>query len=164
MLGIGEDGAFRIRFDRTLRHPLPRVWSALIEPRRLEVWLPGCRIDARVGGAAVYDFGEEGMATGEVLALRAPGASDPSAELEHTWRWEGLPDSVVTWRLDPVDAGTRLQLVHREVLRTPATEFAVGWHVILDTLDHYVDDRAWADVWDAYESLAGHYQSAASAP
>lgn len=157
-LGIGDDGTFRIRFDRTLRHPLRKVWAALTDPAKFSVWMPGCRIDPYVGGAAVYDFGDEGQATGEVLAIRAAGADDPSAELEHSWCWEGVPDSVVVWRLDPVEEGTRLQLIHREIVRDPAVEFAVGWHVILDTLDRYVDQRRWDDVWDEYDALASHYQ------
>lgn len=158
-LGIGDDGTFRIHFDRTLRHPLEKVWAALTDPSKLSVWMPGCRIDPHVGGSAIYDFGEEGQATGEVLAIRPPGDDDPTAELEHSWCWEGLRDSVVTWRLEPVDQGTRLQLIHSEVLREPATEFAIGWHVILDTLDRYVEDRPWDDVWDGYDHLADHYSA-----
>lgn len=44
-----------------------------------------------------------------------------------------------------------------EVLREPAADFAIGWHVILDTLDRYVGGESWDDVWDGYEALAGHY-------
>lgn len=157
-LGIGDDGTFRIQFDRTLHHPLPKAWAALTDPSKLSVWMPGCRIDLHVGGTAVYDFGDEGQATGQVLAIRAASEADPSAELKHSWHWEGLPDSIVVWRLEPVGESTRLQLIHREVVRDPAAEFAVGWHVILDTLDRYVDRRPWDDVWDDYEALADHYQ------
>ncbi|QJW35077.1 SRPBCC family protein [Cellulosimicrobium protaetiae] len=159
-LGIGTDGTFRIRFDRVLDHPVDRVWAALTDPEKLGVWMPGSRIDPRVGGEVRYDFGEEGSATGEVTSVRAPSASDPTAELEHTWRWEGLPVSAVTWHLEPSGSGTRLHLTHREVLREPATEFTIGWHVILDTLDRYADGRSWDDVWDGYDLLAAHYASA----
>ncbi|WP_275006711.1 SRPBCC family protein [Promicromonospora iranensis] len=159
-LGVGDDGTFRIQFDRTLRHPLPAVWAALTDPAKLSVWLPGCRIEARVGGDVRYDFGEEGAATGEVTALRAADDAEPTAELEHTWRWDGLPVSVVTWRLEPADGGTRLVLTHREVGRAPATDFAVGWHVILDSLDRWADGRTSDDVWDSYDTLARHYAGA----
>lgn len=159
-LGVGDDGTFRIQFDRTLRHPLPAVWAALTDPAKFSVWMPGCRIEPRVGGAVRYDFGEEGAATGDVTALREPDDADPTAELEHTWRWDGLPASTVTWRLEPAGAGTRLVLTHGEVSREPATDFAVGWHVILDSLDRHVSDQPADDVWDAYESLAEHYTRA----
>ncbi|GAA1076596.1 SRPBCC family protein [Nocardiopsis composta] len=158
-LGIGDDGAFRIHFDRTLRHPVAAVWAALTDPDKLSVWMQGCRIEPRVGGAVHYDFGEEGAATGEVTVLRPPGESG-GAELEHTWLWEGLPPSVVTWRLEPAEAGTRLLLTHRELPREPATDFAVGWHVILDVLDRHFAGRSWDDVWDGYGPLAEHYATA----
>ncbi|MFW5418069.1 SRPBCC family protein [Nocardiopsis sp. CNT-189] len=159
-LGIGDDGAFRIRFDRTLRHPVDAVWAALTDPDKLAVWMQGCRIDPRVGGKVRYDFGEEGAATGEVTALRPPGEDGGAAELEHTWFWDGQPPSVVTWRLERADSGTRLLLTHRELLREPAADFAVGWHVILDVLDRHCAGRLWDDVWDGYGPLAEHYAAA----
>lgn len=96
-LGVSETGVFRIHFDRTLGHPVAKVWSAITDACLREVWLAGTLIDARAGGAVRYDFGEEGAATGEVLSARAPREDDPSAELVHTWEWEGVPTSLVTW-------------------------------------------------------------------
>ncbi|WP_407320302.1 hypothetical protein UQW22_07570 [Isoptericola halotolerans] len=52
----------------------------------------------------MFDFGEEGTATGEVTAVEEPSL------IEHTWVWDGVPDSVVRWELaadgadDPVAA------------------------------------------------------------
>lgn len=160
-LDISDDGAFRIHFDRTLAHPPAKVWRAITDAELRAVWLEGVEIGTSRGDAVRYDFGEEGAATGEVLSVRPPSAEDPSAELVHTWRWEGVPTSVVTWRLEPTaDGGTRLQLTHAELVREPATDFAVGWHVILDTAERYLADRGWDDVWDRYEELATHYAGA----
>ncbi len=159
-LGISDDGAFRIQFDRILRHPVPRVWAAITDPERLTAWLPGTRIDPRVGGTVVYDFGDEGTATGEVLAVRAPGGDDPSAELVHTWQWEGVPTSTVRWRLDPVEGGTRLRLVHSELLREPAADFAMGWHLILDTLGHHADGTDADGSDEYYATIAALYGAA----
>lgn len=125
-LGIGDDGSFRIEFERRLAHPVTTVWAAFADPARLGQWLPGCEIDARPGGAVRYDFGEEGTATGEVSIVEPPSDGASSARLEHTWRWEGQPDSLVTWSLDATDEGTLLRLRHREVLPEPATEFAIA--------------------------------------
>lgn len=36
--------------------------------------------------------------------------------LEHTWVWDGVPDSLVSWRIRPVAGGSVLELVHSEVL------------------------------------------------
>jgi Activator of Hsp90 ATPase homolog 1-like protein len=62
-----------------------------------------------------------------------------------------------TWRLDPVELGTRLRLTHSEVPREPATGFAAGWHVILDVLDRYFAGQSWDDIWATYDPLAEHY-------
>lgn len=159
-LGIGDDGAFRIHFDRTLRHPVIKVWQAITDPELRNIWLENTRIDMHPGGTVVYDFGDEGKATGEVLSTRPPAEADPSAELTHTWKWEGVPTSVVRWHLEPTDDGfTRLQLTHSELIREPAADFAVGWHAMLDTAERYLDGESWDDVWGQYEELAAHYCS-----
>lgn len=145
-LGLDPSGAAQIRFVRRLPVPPERAWQWLTDPELLQRWLPGCRIEPRVGGTAVFDFGEEGAATGEVTAVDAP------ASLVHTWVWEGVPDSVVRWELEADDDGTRLTLTHTDVAAGPAPEFAVGWHVMLDTwvlaLDGADDPvgAAWADI------------------
>lgn len=160
-LGISDDGAFQIHFDRTLRHPISKVWRAITDAETRAVWLAGTRIDKEIGGTVVYDFGEEGAATGEVVTRRAPSDNDPSAQLVHTWQWEGVPTSIVTWQLDALDDGsTRLQLTHAELVREPATDFAIGWHVILDSAARHLDNRALDDVWDQYEQLAAYYSAA----
>lgn len=152
-LGVGDDGSFRIHFERHLPHPPRRVWQWLTTPEKLEQWLPGCRIDAVLGGQVLFDFGEEGAATGRVLGLTEPLA------LEHTWVWEGVPESRVVWSLEPHDDGTRLTLVHREVLPEPAAEFAVGWHVMLDALRLGLAGRSPDEAWTALEDVAVLYLS-----
>ena len=156
-LGISEDGAFRLHFDRHLDHPVEKVWNAITDPELRKVWLEGTRLDPHQGGTVVYDFGEEGTATGEVLSITAPTETAPTGELVHTWEWEGVPTSVVTWRLNADDGGTRLQLTDSELLREPAADFAVGWHIILDTAGLYLGGEDWWAAWDHYEEVAAHY-------
>ncbi|WP_159622070.1 SRPBCC domain-containing protein [Ruania rhizosphaerae] len=159
-LGIGEDGTFRIRFERHLPHRPDRVWAWLTEPDLLQQWLPGCRIEPEVGSAVRYDFGEEGSATGTVTTVEPP-AADGAGCLIHGWVWEGVPESEVVWALVPADGGTLLTLTHREVLPEPAAEFAVGWHVMLDALTLAADgspepvESAWANL----EQVAAYYAS-----
>lgn len=153
-LGIGDDGAFGIRFERLLGHPPERVWAWITEPERLERWLPGCAIDARVGGEARFDFGDEGTATGTVTEVVPPGRS---GLLVHGWSWEGVPDSVVRWQLEEAPGGTRLTLVHRELVPEPAVDFAIGWHVMLDALALAADGEPTDTVWDSVEEIAGLY-------
>lgn len=150
-LGIGDDGDFRIHFERELPHPPERVWAWLTEPDKLERWLPGCSIDPQIGGAVRFDFGEEGAATGEVIRV------EPYSLIEHTWKWEGVPTSHVAWELAPSAAGTRLTLTHREVLAEPATEFAIGWHVMLDALRLDLAGEPTDAAWAGMDAVAALY-------
>lgn len=168
-LGIGAGGAFRIRFERVLAHTPERVWAWITEPERLALWLPGCAIDPRVGGAVSFDFGDEGTATGVVSEAVPPGGQgvgehgvEERGVLVHSWCWEGVPDSVVRWTLEAVPEGTRLTLVHAELLPEPAADFATGWHVMLDALALAADGKSADDAWNAVGEVAELY--AADAP
>ncbi|PWV44433.1 SRPBCC family protein [Nocardiopsis sp. L17-MgMaSL7] len=153
-LGVGSEGEFRIRFERVLAHAPGRVWAWIAEPERLERWLPGCVIDARVGGAVRFDFGDEGTATGVVTEAVPPG---DRGVLVHSWRWEGVPDSVVRWTLEPVAEGTLLTLVHSELAPDPAPDFATGWHVMLDALALAAEGEPTEGAWAALGEVAEFY-------
>ena len=159
-LGLGPDGAFHIRFERLLAHRPERVWAWITEPEKLERWLPGCAIDPRVGGGVSFDFGEEGAATGVVSEVRPPGER---GVLVHSWCWEGVPDSVVHWTLEGVPGGTRLTLVHTELLPEPAADFATGWHVMLDALALAADGKPTDDAWHAAAEVAELYAASGTA-
>ncbi|WP_017587685.1 SRPBCC domain-containing protein [Nocardiopsis ganjiahuensis] len=162
-LGTGPDGAFRIRFERVLAHTPERVWAWITEPGRLALWLPGCAIDPRVGGAVSFDFGDEGTATGVVGEAVPPGEAEGSGTqgvLVHSWCWEGVPDSVVRWTVEAAPEGTRLTLVHSELLPGPAADFATGWHVMLDALDLAAEGRSADDAWNAVGEVAELYADA----
>lgn len=160
-LGIGSDGAFRIRFERVLAHDPERVWVWITDPERLALWLPGCVIDPRVGGAVRFGFGDEGAATGVVSEAVPPGEPGEGVGeqgvLVHSWCWEGVPDSVVRWTLEAVPEGTRLTLVHVELLPEPAADFAAGWHVMLDALALAADGKPTDDAWNAVGEVAELY-------
>lgn len=161
-LGVGEGGDFRIHFERTLHHPPERVWQWITDGAKRERWLPGCEIDPRVGGTVRFDFGDEGAATGSVSEIREPGAgTDGTGVLVHSWAWEGVPDSVVRWVVEPALEGTRLTLDHGEVLPEPAVEFAVGWHLMLDALALDLDDRSAGQAWTRAENVAALYAGSA---
>ncbi|MGW5876107.1 SRPBCC domain-containing protein [Nocardiopsis terrae] len=136
------------------------MWSWITEREKLERWLPGCAIDPRVGGPVSFDFGEEGTATGVVGEVVPPG---PEGLLVHSWRWPGVPDSAVRWALEGVPGGTRLVLVHGELLPEPAAEFATGWHVMLDALTLAAGGGSSEDAWSAVGEVAELYAPSANA-
>ncbi|MFI0357500.1 SRPBCC family protein [Actinomadura sp. 9N407] len=146
----GPDGMWRIRFERRLPHPPERVWQALVDPDQQATWIPGVRIEAEVGGAVVYDFGDEGRADGEVLAV------EPGKVLEHSWTWPGEPRAIVRWELRAEDGGTVLVLLHRPLRSSAVTDYTVGWHAILDALDVYVESGTFENA--DYEALYELYQ------
>jgi uncharacterized protein YndB with AHSA1/START domain len=153
-LGIGDDGTFRIQFVRGFPVTTERLWRWLTDDELLQRWLPGCRIDGRVGGEVLFDFGEEGAATGTVTAAERP---DPGGRLVHSWRWDGVPESQVTWELRPHGTGSRLTLTHSEVLPEPARDFATGWHVMLDALTLAEAGEPTDAAWAAMGDVAGLY-------
>lgn len=154
--GVGPDGGWQIRFERHLRHAPERVWQALVDPAQQDRWMPGVRIEAAPGGAVVFDFGDEGRADGEVVAI------EPPAVLEHSWLWPGEPPATVRWEVRPEGTGTHLVLLHRPVRPEAAVDYRAGWHAMLDTLDVYVSGGDPADHAPDYERLYALYRAEAA--
>ena len=85
------------------------AWRTLTEPRRVALWLTDALPVGRPGAAYRLDFGDGSVVAGEVLAV-SPGRS-----FSHTWAWDGAePAEVtrVTWTVEPLLGGARIQLVH----------------------------------------------------
>jgi len=116
--GAGSLTDGTIRFDRTLPGSVDDLWAAV-----------SARVD---GDTVVYDFGEEGRATGQVTH------SDPPRTLVHTWNWPGLPESFVTWKIGEGN----IRLTHEGLLGEEAVNYALGWHLILDELEGVESDPA----------------------
>lgn len=159
-VGTSDDGAVRVSFRREIPASIDQSWAALTDPTQMSTWLPGSEIRPEAGGHVCYDFGAEGQATGTVtsaLPLNSAGpgtstemadlveATDSTAMLEHTWRWEGLPDSTVLWQFQSTGSGTTVVLTHSAITLDAAVDFALGWHLILDTLERYVTGAAAED-------------------
>jgi uncharacterized protein YndB with AHSA1/START domain len=112
------------------------VWSALLEPDSLRLWLAVCHgsLDGHDTDVTL-DFED-----GEFFLCRPKGAGPTSQggyELKYLWRWLGIGQaSAVTWRLDPTEAGTQVT-VTEEAFNPPAdwqTWNGDGWRGILDQL------------------------------
>ncbi|MEB4613112.1 SRPBCC domain-containing protein [Leucobacter sp. M11] len=154
-----ENDTLLIRFDRALPHRAVRVWSALARPEHLGAWLPGSRIDAEPGGVARLALGEAGASEGQVLEAFAPSGRVDGL-LMHSWAWDGLPNSVVSWSLAPGDGGTRLRLSHAEVSDPEAAvSFAAGWHLIADGLARFLRREPAAELWANAEPLLATYRA-----
>jgi uncharacterized protein YndB with AHSA1/START domain len=118
-----------------------RVFQALASNEITAWWVrPGVfdtrewAADLRVGGrwrAAGMTQGQPYVQQGEFLEIDAPRM------LVHTWDGTGTPGmpSTVTYRLKPIDHGTRLTLRHAGFAsRDVCQAFAIGWETSCNRL------------------------------
>ena len=95
--------------ERDIAHPPERIWRALTQPHLIEEWLMKGDI-APVIGHHFHLSGEwGGVLDCEVLAV------EPNRTLSYTWNYAHDDaaynlDSVVTFTLIPMGAGTRLRM------------------------------------------------------
>jgi uncharacterized protein YndB with AHSA1/START domain len=151
---VRHDGRPAVRFVRTYRHPVERVWAAVTDPEQVGRWFPTrMRFDPRVGGTITFS-GDANMpeTTGEILAY------DPPHRLGFTWG----PDELHL-TLEPEGAdGCRFILVNVLSDGQAAARNAAGWHVCLAELakaldgtasggPHSADAEPWDVVYKEYE-------------
>jgi uncharacterized protein YndB with AHSA1/START domain len=144
---------FQLRFERRLRHPVDKVWSALTDPAQLAQWLAPGEIELSEGGRVHLAFTDgDGVIDGRVTAI------EPPRLLEFTWTDKGDDFGFVRWELTADDAGSRLVLIHTipEASRGFGLPALAGWHSLLDQLDALLDGRPlpsrdrWQDLHDRY--------------
>jgi uncharacterized protein YndB with AHSA1/START domain len=113
-----------------------KVFRALTDPKELERWIaePGkAVVEPRVGGRYEFGWGDEG---GPVAILEFT----PNAKLSYSWRFEGEPDTVVTWSLDGSGAKSRLNLKHVGFTDDSHLDaYATGWAKFLNRVKHLVE-------------------------
>jgi uncharacterized protein YndB with AHSA1/START domain len=133
----------RIEREVVIAAPPEVVFRALIDPALMSRWYAGdVRIEARPGGAVRFDWGDDGVVTGAVVAV------DPPHRLVLDWReppGASRPAGATTrivFELAPAGAGTRLRLVH--------SGFGGG-----DDWDRLYDGEAtgWGDLLEALRFL-----------
>lgn len=95
-------------------YPPQRIWQVLTERRALSAWLMDNDFEPRVGHKFRFQHstspGLDGTIHCEVIELAQPKC------LSYTWQDSLMHQpSIVTWTLEPVDGGTRLQLEHRNL-------------------------------------------------
>jgi uncharacterized protein YndB with AHSA1/START domain len=100
-----------IEVDQFLGRPPGQVWHALTDPDLLARWLMPNDFRPAVGHQFTFrtepvpEYGFDGIVHCQVLDL------DPPWLLRFSWRGGPL-DTVVSWRLVPEGAGTRLLITH----------------------------------------------------
>lgn len=123
-----------IRLEHRFSHPQAEVWAALTTPELLARWWAPGDIAPVAGHRFTLDMGGWGQQQCEVLAV------EPGESLRFLFS-EGVLDTPISWRLEPVDGGTVLHFEHgRFRLDTPMGRQAFegmgnGWPGLLSRID-----------------------------
>ncbi|MEI5584493.1 MULTISPECIES: SRPBCC domain-containing protein [unclassified Agromyces] len=130
---LTDDPGFELRFDEVYDTDADDLWEAITTPARLGRWMADYRGDLRLGGRwQALTRGGDVYCDGEVTACERPHG------FATTWTVVGQPMSLLTVRLEPVDAGrTRLRLRHERVTRP---DYGPGWHTYLESLAWHLAD------------------------
>ena len=133
---------------RRIKASPAKVWAAITQPEQMLRWWgpdagPTLSVvaDVRPGGRFSVVFrllnGQEHNPTGlyqEVVREK---------KLVFTWDWPGMPEreSLVTFRLEPLDGGTELTLIHERLPDEDARQsHEAGWSGLLDKLPVFLGD------------------------
>jgi len=148
-----ENGLPQVEFERVLDAAIDAVWTLLTTEDGLKRWLAPSRVELRLGGTMNIDFGDGGVAGGEIIELI------PGVAIEYHWRFSGEPDSIIRFELDVIDPDqTRLRLQHRLLPADQATGYAAGWHAHLDQLDAAAAGQDPIDWVGRYQVLLPDYR------
>lgn len=122
---VRTENGYEARFERSLDHPVDKVWQALTDPEHLARWIYPDELGelAEVGHGLVDVFGHEVVEEDpRHLLVHGP----PDAPESHTIRWE---------LTETREGGTRLVLTHSLAsLTDEVPQHMAGWHVHLDVL------------------------------
>jgi uncharacterized protein YndB with AHSA1/START domain len=151
-----RDGRYELRFERSLDHPVDRVWAAITEPSGLAAWFPFDVVGERETGADLrFEFreGEGDDFSGRMVEFSPPSAMELSWEDDETLRLE----------VSPSGSGCVLTLINRFDELGKAARDAAGWHACLDLLECYLagetpswdSSERWQSVHPSYVSRFG---------
>jgi len=101
---------------REYSHSVEKLWQALTDPRLVPLWTSTGRGGTPEGFAPVvgnqFRFvgkrvpGWDGVVDCEVVDV------EPPFMLRHTWKGDERKPSIVTWRIEPTESGSRLTYDH----------------------------------------------------
>ncbi|MBD2775224.1 SRPBCC family protein [Iningainema tapete] len=103
-----------LKIETFYPHPPQRIWQVLTNSRTLAAWLMENDFEPRLGHKFQFQHttlpGLDVRIDCEVIEIDAP------KRLSYTWQDKFMcQPSIVTWTLEAVDNGTKLQLLHQAV-------------------------------------------------
>jgi len=152
----------RVERETLVNASIERAFDALTNPERFPTWGPEA-IDGKlaVGERPVFDFGYAGKVRVYIVALEAPryfayrwmqGVYDPEVLLGDPL---GGPNTLVEFRLEATEAGTRVRVTESEIDKLPAPEglnveerleqMGKGWELMVGGLPRHFASTATGD-------------------
>lgn len=126
-----DDGRFDVVFERRIKKPVEKVWSAITVAERIADWFTLVEIDLRPGGLYRITFADmDYVVDGVITEL------EPHRLFTHTWPDIEDPryaDAYVRYELWPEPDGCRLRLT-QTALPHKYLGAVAGWHVFLEAL------------------------------
>jgi uncharacterized protein YndB with AHSA1/START domain len=148
---------YQLRFERHLRHPAEKVWSALTDPAQVAQWLAPGEVELTLGGRVYLAFTDgDGVIDGRVTAIAPPRL------LEFSWTDKGDDFGFVRWELIAEKSGTRLVLTHTipESARGFGLPALAGWHSLLEQLAALLDGQPLPLSGEHWQEFHDHYARA----
>ena len=124
---------YQVKLERTLQHPINKVWDALTNTEILKIWFTDIEMDFRVGGKMTIWFNDAARTStsAEIIEIDAPN--------RFVFIWE---TELSEWELFAIDKKTcRLVLTYSRVSDEFAASVPGGFHVLLDQLETVLDGR-----------------------
>jgi len=142
-----------LTFERSLSHPVDRVWRALTDPADLEHWFPSkVLVEELLPGAEMtFEFEDMPLDAPSTMGGRVTDFEPPRL-FAFYWGEDHL-----RFELEPAgdDSGCALRLMVALGTRDKAARDAAGWHVCLDRLvtrlGEASDSGEWRDYYDEYQ-------------
>ena len=122
-----------LRFQRHLRHPIDKVWTALTDPAQIEQWWARAAIELTEGGHARFEWlNGDAVAEGRISRLEPPHAIAFDTDIHGRLLWE----------LEAEGDETQLTLtVTADIPDEYLAKVQAGWHVHIDFLEDALDGR-----------------------
>jgi uncharacterized protein YndB with AHSA1/START domain len=143
------DGRPALRFERTLAHPVERVWRAVSEPAELERWFP-----------ATVDWTP---ATGEKFEVAGSSLEVTEVDAPHRLAWTFAGD-LYSFDLAADGAGCRLIFIHVVDDRGLTAQTATGWETYFARLEPHLAGgylseeeahESWGEIHELYAERFG---------
>jgi uncharacterized protein YndB with AHSA1/START domain len=158
-----------LRMERTLKAPIDKVWSFLVDPAKRARWLAGGTSPAKPGDCIDLRFDNDKL-TGEAAPPELQQYAgrhefqcrileiEPPRLLVMTFGGSGPDASEVRFELSARGEHTHLTLVHSKLAKRSAMlNVAGGWHSHLDVLEEVLAGRAPQAFWTHFAALQEAY-------